>query len=149
MKFRFAYEHLLKHKKRLAELAAREFSEAQHKVDQANGKLRDMYELIEESRKRALDLTAEGGRKSGALAQIDEFITGHKIRIEHQRLVIRQLHLEAERTQEALIEAAREYKTLQKLRERRLDEFKHLVKKHELKQVDELVTTRFKREENS
>ncbi len=149
MKFRFAYEHLLKHKKRLEELAAREFAEAQHQVDLANQKLRLMFEQIEESRKRALDLTNEGGRKSGALAQIDEFINGHKIRIDLQRQVIRQLHLEAERTQDALIEAAKEYKTLQKLRERRLDEFKHLVKKHELKQVDELVTTRFKREENS
>lgn len=145
MKFKFAYENLLKHKKRLEEIAAKEFAEAQHQVAEANAELKRMYGLIDDARLRSLELESEGGQKGHVLVQIGEFILGQKKRIEGQSRVVRSLMMEAERRQEALMEAAREYKTLEKLREKRFKEFRDLVKKHELKVVDELVTTRFKR----
>jgi flagellar protein FliJ len=75
-----------------------------------------------------------------------EFIQGMKLRIEMQRQMLRTLKSDAESRLETLVEAAKERKTLDKLKERRLEEHKKVVKKKELKAMDELVTTRFKRE---
>ena len=64
-----------------------------------------------------------------------------------QRRKIRELNQIAETKQQALVAAAKEYKILEKLREKKLTEYKDVLKKRELKMVDELVTTRFKRGE--
>lgn len=148
-KFKFAFEKLLDHKRTLEDIARREFFEAQRLVDEANRELERMYAQIDESRARALKLETEGGEKATSLVQIDEFINLQKIRIERHRMKMRELIAEAERRQDLLVEAAKERKTLEKLRERRLEEHAHQAKLAELKEVDELVVTRFKRlEEN-
>ena len=147
MKFTFSFQKLLDHKRALEDVARRNWLEAKSSVDRADAELKAMYGQIDQARMRVGDLEREGGPRGPALAQIDEFINGQKIRIERHRLRMRELIAEAERLQEILIEAAKERKTLDKLRERRLEEYKVQRKKRELKQVDELVVTRFRRGE--
>lgn len=144
MKFTFAFEKLLEHKRQLEQVARRNWLEAQAKVDESMRKLDEMYTQIDDGRKRISDLQIKGGAHLGSLVQISEFILGQKIRIERHRLDLRELLIEAERLQEIVVEAAREKKTLDKLKERRFEEYKRLRKKIELKQMDELVVTRFK-----
>lgn len=146
MKFSFAFEKLLDHRKMLEDLARKDYLLAASNVATAEGELRQMYDDIRESRNRAGELGRKGGAQGPALSQIDEFIRGQNIRIQRQREKIRELMAEAERKQLALVEAAREHKTLQKLKERRLADFKRALKKGDLKIIDEIVTTRFKRE---
>ena len=146
MKFEFAYEKLLDHRKTLEEIARKEYMLARAAVDQAEMELRRMYDEIAHARRRASELEVEGGAQGPALSLIGEFVSGQKVRIEMQRKKLRQLLDEAERRQALLVEAAKEHKTLQKLKERRLKEFKQELKKREIKTVDEIVTTRFKRE---
>ncbi len=146
MKFTFPYDKLLDHRKALEEVARREYAAARARVDEAEAELRSMYDGIARSRERAGRLEREGGAQGPALSLIGEFIDGQRIRIERQRRKIRELLMDAEEKQGALIEAAKEHKTLEKLKERRLKEFKRAVKKKELKEIDEIVTTRFKRE---
>lgn len=148
MKFRFSFEKLLAHKRTLEDIARREYAEAQARVDAAEAELKRMYGQIDDSRKRALDLGLKGGTQGPALSQIDEFIRGQGVRIERHKLKIRELKTVAEEKQEALIAAAKERKIYEKLREKRLEEFKLLQKKHELKQVDDLVVTRFRQPED-
>jgi flagellar FliJ protein len=144
-KFKFAFEKLLAHKRTLEDVARREFLEAQGQVDGANRELNQMYQVIDESRARSQALGADGGALAiVALSQIDEFINLQKIRIERQRSVIRELMFVAEQKQQALIDAAKERKTLEKLREKRLEDFKLALEKHEMKEIDDLVVTRFK-----
>lgn len=147
MKFEFAFEKLLAHKRSLEDLARRGYLEAESFVVAAKKELDGFYGQIEDSRQRVARLESEGGPMASALAQIDEFIRGQKIRIERQKLRLRDLMAEAERHHEILIEAAKERKTLEKLRERRLSEFRLRRKKREMKAVDELVVTRFKRDD--
>lgn len=147
MRFEFSLESLLTHRRRLEELAQREYAEAQSKVDAAALKLNEYYDQVDEARHRSASLEVRGGAQAGALISIDEFIAGQKYRIEAQRKVIRDLKVEAERLQEILIEAAKETKTLEKLKERQLEEFKLKRRKAETKALDELIVTRFKRAE--
>ncbi len=147
MKFEFSYQQLLEYRKRLEELAQIENVAAQKQVDVAEVELERMYQQIDDSRQRARMLEVQGGKQAPSLAFIDDFINKHKIRIEMQRRVIRELKQIAEIKQQALVAAAKEYKILEKLKARKLVEYKEVMKKRELKQVDELVTTRFKRGE--
>jgi flagellar protein FliJ len=147
MKFDFPYEKLLDHRKTLEEIARKEFMIAKGKVDDAEAELRKMYDDVTASRQRAGDLAQEGGTQGASLVQVHDFIEGQKVRINRQREKIQQLMIEAEEKKEALVEAAKETKTLEKLKERRYKEFKLAAKKKELKEVDEMVTTRFKRED--
>ncbi len=147
MKFDFPYEKLLHHRKTLEEIARKEYMIAKGKVIDAEGDLRKMYDDVTASRQRASDLALKGGAQGASLVQVHDFIEGQKVRILRQREKIQQLMLEAEEKKEALVEAAKETKTLEKLKERRYKEFKLAAKKKELKEVDEMITTRFKREE--
>lgn len=145
MKFSFPYEKILDHRKTVEEIARKEFMAARALVVAAEEKLRSLYDEIAASRARAGRLERAGGAQGPSLILIAEFIDGQKIRIERQRQKIRELQRDAEQKQEALIEAAKEYKTLEKLKEKRSKEFKRALKKKELKEIDEIVTTRFKR----
>lgn len=147
MRFKFPFDKLLAHKKTVEDAARRDWSEAQAAVDASNRELSEMYAQIDHSRARLGQLESNGGPLGPALAHIDEFIQGQKIRIERHRVRLRELMAEAERRHEIVVEIAKERKTLEKLRERRLDEFKVRQEREEQKQVDELVVTRFKRQE--
>ncbi len=147
MKFKFSYQQLLEYRKRLEELAQRDYLLAQKNVDQAEIELEHMYQQIDDSRQRAGMLEAKGGKQAPSLALIDDFINKHKIRIELQRKKIREFYQVAELKQQALVMAAKEYKILERLREKRLLEHHDILKKRENKSVDELVTTRYKRGE--
>ncbi|MEK7356032.1 MAG: flagellar export protein FliJ [Bdellovibrionota bacterium] len=147
MRFLFSLESLLDHRRRLEEVAQKEWAEAQGKVDAAVAQLGRYYDQVDEARTRSAAIETQGGAQTGALISIDEFIGGQKYRIEAQRAVIRELKTEAERLQEILIEAAKETKTLEKLKERQLADFNVKRRKAEAKANDELIVTRFKRAE--
>jgi flagellar FliJ protein len=143
MKFEFALESLLKHKKTLEDLARKEWAEAQGQVDEANNKLKDMFNQIDDARTRTSRIEKAGGQKAGDLVSIDEFIVGQGLRIEKHRELIRDLMIEAERRHALLVEAAKETKTLEKLRERQFEEYRLRRKKQDAKKMDEIIVTRF------
>ena len=142
MKFVFPFEVLLKHKIRLEEMAAKALVEAQIVADASRRKLDDLYQQTEDTRTRVLELEKQGGQTSAFMIQADEFINGQKVRIQRQREVIREHLHDVETKQEALIEAAREKKTLVKLKEKQLAEFKVRMNRIEMKETDDLVTMR-------
>lgn len=143
-KFVFSFEKLLEHKRRLEDSARRDWLEAQAKADEATRELQGMYDQIENSRKRASDLESAGGAHAAHLSQIDAFINGQKIRIERFRKTIQELMAAAEEKHRLLVEAARERKILDKLKEKKQNEHRKMMKKHELKVMDDLVVTRYK-----
>ena len=144
MKFVFELEKILGHKRTVENVKARDWADAQALVDEALKELDKMYEQIDESRKLSSTRETSGQARGFELGQIDAFIQGHKIRIDQFRQKVRQLMSVAEEKHEALIVAARDRKTFEKLKEKRFEEFKLKRKKHELKEMDELVVTRFK-----
>ena len=164
MKFVFAFEKLLQHKRNIENATRRDVNIAATKLDVVENELKAMYLSIDESRKRASNCTkplqgqvsgSPQDRKSNsgssllnspltALVQIDDFISGQGVRIELQKKKVREHKAIVEEAQELLLEAAKERKIYEKLREQRLAEFKDSEKKRDLKRVDDMVSTRFK-----
>ncbi len=146
MKYKFSLEVLLDHRKKLENEARRNFMLAQSRVDDAITELNGFYDQVDRTRTENGDIEKSGGRASPKLMANDDFIAGQKFRIEAQRLKIRELKVIADELMEIMIEAAKEAKTLEKLKERRTDEHKIAERKHELKETDEIVVLRHKRE---
>jgi flagellar export protein FliJ len=147
MKYEFSLEVVLEHRRRTENEARRVFLEAQAKVDQAVAQLNEYYAQVDRTREQNLTLQLQGGANAPSLTANESFITGQKFRIDSQRMMIRDLKMEAEALQEALLEAAKEVKTLEKLKERQLEEFKKKRRKHEAREIDEIVTLRHKNQD--
>ena len=115
MAFKFGLDSVLKHRKRLEDLAQREFAEAQAAVDAILGRLEQMYLRMDEVRVEISSAEKTSGRDAiAAVCEMNAFLRGHKVRIEGVRQEARLLLAESEAKQEALIFAAREKKVLVK-----------------------------------
>jgi flagellar FliJ protein len=143
MAFRFGLESVLKHRKRLEEVAQREFAEAQAAVDECLMRIDAMYTRMDEVREEIHDAQNDGSAaRIEQVREMESFLGGHKIRIEALRLEARRLLQIAEEKQELLIEAAKEKKILVKLREKRLAEYREWLKQVEAKELDDLTMVR-------
>lgn len=143
MAFRFSLETVLKHRQRLEEFAQREYAEAQAAVDACLKRIEDMYKRADEVREEVLN--AQRGGSSGQIEEIrgmEQFLGGQKLRIESARQEARHLLMIAEEKQEALILAAREKKTLVKLKEKRRSEYVQWLKQVEAKELDDMTMVR-------
>lgn len=141
--FRFGLESVLKHRKRLEEVAQREFAEAQGAVDECLGEIERMYQRMDEVREEIMSAARIGTpSKLEEIREMETFITGHKIRIERLRLKARELLQVAEEKHEALIVAARERKIMTKLKEKRFAEYQVWLKQVEAKALDDVTMVR-------
>ncbi len=144
MKFRFRLQKVLEHRKRLEDEAKRKYFEAVARTQEAKDKLEAMYKAIDVSRNRAHQMLS-GTQSSGgghelilSLQDTDLFIRGQNIRIEQQRLVVRECKQAEEIEQDQLIQAAKDRQALEKLREKKLQEFREGIERKEAAEVDDL-----------
>lgn len=144
MSYEFSLEVVLEHRRKLENEARRRWVEAQSLVDQAIAELNVMYDQVDAARASNLETERSGGTTAARLVANDNFIAGQKFRIEAQRMKIRDLKMTADELQEAMVEAAKETKTLEKLKERGFEEWKKERRKREMKETDELVILRHK-----
>ncbi|CAN5462119.1 hypothetical protein BH10BDE1_BH10BDE1_08190 [soil metagenome] len=149
MAFVFRLQKVLEHRRRLEDEAKRAYIEAQAKTVQSLKDLEKLYVAIDLARTRGHELVtgAENRQTTPTLQNVDVFINGQKIRIDRQRAVIRDFKAEEERLQDLLIQAARERKTLEKLRERHLEEYRVEMARREQAEVDDITTMRYGRGE--
>lgn len=140
MKFRFRLQKVLEHRKRLEDEAKRKYFEAMARTQEAKDKLEFMYKAIDDSRQRAHRMQSSGGGHEMILSlqDIDLFIRGQNLRIEQQRKVVRECMQVEEVEQEHLIAAAKDRQALEKLREKKLQEFREGIDRKEAMEVDDL-----------
>jgi flagellar protein FliJ len=143
MAFKFNLESVLKHRKRLEELAQREYAEAQANVDECLRKIEGMYKRLDEVRIEIQQAQSNGtAHKVQEIREMEQFIGGQKIRIEALRQAARILLQIAEEKQEALIAAARDKKMLVKLREKKKVEYQEWLRGIETKEMDDMTSVR-------
>jgi flagellar protein FliJ len=159
MAFLFRLQKVLEYRHRLEDEAKRNYMEAQAKTVKALQELEALYVAIDLARSRGHELQTGTSNSNSdfksdvsskiapTLQNIDSFISGQKIRIERQRSVIREVKGEEEQLQDVLIQAARERKTLEKLRERHLEEYRAEVARREQAEIDDITTMRYGRGE--
>lgn len=146
MKFKFAFETVLKHRKILEDLAQRDFQEALSRLNDEKNKLEQMREEIYIARDRAFEKSQQGGKTSPFLSQVDEFMKGQDIRIENQQLKIQECEKIVEELREILRQKAIDYKIIEGLKDKKRDEFVIEQRKIDQKRTDDLNIMRFKPE---
>lgn len=149
MAFVFRLQKVLEHRRRLEDEARRDFMIAQENTRQAMKQLEDMYVAIDLARSRGHNMVtgSPDPRMAPTLQHVDLFINGQKLRIGHHRTKIRDLKGEEERLQDLLVQAAREKKTLEKLREKHLQEYREERARREQEEADDLSVMRYGRGE--
>jgi flagellar FliJ protein len=143
MRFKFSLEAVLKYRRRVEEIAQREFAEAQAAVDDCLRKIEAMYKRSDEVRED-ISGAQKGGKVDGVehIREMELFLAGQKIRIATLRQHARELLQIAEEKQEALIQAAQDKKSLEKMKEKRFAEWETWLRKLEAKELDDMTTVR-------
>ncbi len=141
-KFVYKMQSLLNVKSKLEEQAKNEYSAVQARLQEEQDRLRILYERLEgyleegrQLRSKALNVV-DLRSNTEAQERIKEFI-------EIQKLEVRKAEEVVEEARIKLVEAQKERKTQEKLRERAFDEFLLEIKKEENKEVDELVSYKY------
>ncbi len=146
MRFRFRLETLLKHRETLKGEAQRVWMQSQNRVNECLEEIQKMYNQVDQSRQTISNSEKAGvSHQSAVFISANEFLVGQKIIIERKRQEARELMSAAEQKREELISATQDCEVLKKLKERKKQEFLKRKKIKEAKQVDDLVTMRFKR----
>lgn len=146
MKFRFRLEVLARQRKAEKDIAQREYAEAQKAVRDQLALIEKMYGEIDEARLMSDQVQVGGGACAERLQSINNFISGHKIRIANSRQKARELMAVEEEKHEILIEKMQAHKILENLKSKKKQEHNRLMKKKEIKEVDDIVTMNFKSE---
>jgi flagellar FliJ protein len=145
MAFQFKLEKILQHRKNLENLARKDYLEAIAKHNEEKTKLDNYYKSIDSARENACEIQSKGGTHSAeVLCQIHDFIKGTEILIERQKLVVRNSAKIVEDKQELLREASIEYKMIERLKEKKKNEYRMDMKKLEEKRMNDMNSIRFK-----
>lgn len=144
MKFKFSLQKVLEHRKILENLAQRAFEEAQSEQIRQQEILMDMINGQHEARQEA-GRVQQNSVDSGPerLKQIHQFTVLQDVRIERQRAKVAEAGNLVEEKREILRQKAIDSKIMERLREKKRDEFLLEQKQIEQKEVDEINVLRY------
>ncbi|MFH1491014.1 MAG: flagellar export protein FliJ [Pseudomonadota bacterium] len=141
MAFKFRYEAVLAYRGHTREKAEIALAGAQEKLRKAL-ELLNHYERSLQQARRSLEISVASGMASGELRSRSEYITGLGKKIEGQiRHVAVCEKAVGEKTDE-LLAKTKEYKVIEKLREKDFQKWKHQQHRQEQKWMDEVGVTR-------
>jgi flagellar FliJ protein len=143
MKFNFQFEKVLKHKKILEGQAQKDFHEISAKLIEQEQFLKGLEDDLKKAYSDKHAVTVMGGEVAQHLAYFHEFYLMQKKLIEQQQRIIAGLEKIVEEKRLRLVEASREKKIFEKLKEKRKQEFKKQIDKKEQKRIDEVNIIRF------
>ena len=140
-KFKFNLQSALKfksiieeHEKKLLGKAVKELSEAQEELTMLNDKIVSAYDDIEAGTKScSIDFVKACG----------DFITDTRKRKEEQKYLINHRERKVSEQRERLVNAVRNRKVFEKLKEKRYEEFRKAERAAEIKIFDDLTSVRF------
>jgi len=142
-KFNFRLETLKRQRKIAQDIAQREYAEAQKKVRDQLEHIQKLYSEVDFAREQSESIQLAGGQCRDQLIALEEFINGQKIKINNARSVARELMQEAEELLEVLTIKTQEFKIIEKLKEKKTEEYRKEKIKKQNKDIDDLVITRY------
>ncbi len=148
MKFKFSLEKVLKHRNIQADLAQKDFLEAQAHLNAETKNLENMIQLKNDSIAQRASHIKHSQTWTESVAQINQFVTGQDLRIKRQNLRLTEIEKLVEAKREILRLALTEVKIIDKLREKKYEEYIREEAKKEQNELDELATLRFSRIES-
>ncbi len=148
MKFKFSLEKVLRHRSILVDLAKKDFLETQVLLNNEQLNLQGMIDLKTASLERRAVEVQSSQSWTSSVEQINQFLTGQDFRIKQQNLRLLEIEKLVEARREILRLALIEVKIIEKLKEKKKEEFFLEESKKEQAEMDELSVLRFSRIEN-
>ncbi len=149
MKFKFALQKVLEHRKTLENIAQRDFQQALQNLKKEIDLLNMMKEEKHQAFHQGFNIhTKDKKYIPPRLQQTHEYLIGQDKRIVRQTAKVQELELEVEKHREILREKVISTKIIDKLKEKKHKTFLAEQNILEQKELDELNVIRYDREEN-
>lgn len=148
MKFKFSLEKVLRHRQIQLDLAQRDFLEAQNFFNDEIAVLENMKQLKQDSLQQRAELVNSSQTWSSTVEQINQFVSGQDLRIKNQNLRLLEFEKQVEALREILRKASIEVKIIEKLKEKKFEDYKKEQQRKEQNEMDELSVLRFSRNES-
>lgn len=147
MKFNFRMQKVLEHRKVQEDLAKADF---QFSLSRLNTEIEYLQELVDQKKKariKSFEIEKSGNvpspLRNGILEESSRFQNLQDVRIENQKLVIAEIEKEVESKREILKTKAIEYKIIEKVKDKKKQQFIEDANKSEQKENDEISILRF------
>ncbi len=141
-RFQFKLEPLLEYRKRLEDIVNKEFHEATMRLDEEERKLLDLKETYNRYSEE-IDRLKEEGTTGDEINLHYSYLSHVKDYIKEQENIIRRFKEELEDKRKRLIEATRNRKVVEIMKERSLKSYMTIARRLEQKQMDEIAGVRF------
>ena len=138
MKFKFHLEKVLNHKKILEDQAKKDFGEISRRLREQEKYLENLELDLKTAYQNKYHIQTMGGSIASYLEFFHHYYGAQKKLIENQKAIIAGLQKILEEKRQFLVQAAREHKTFNLLKEKKIIEFKKEVKRREQKRIDDI-----------
>ncbi len=145
MKFKFSLEKVLRHRNLQVDLARRDYLEAQNNLNSAVNARDEMIAVRENNKTYRSELVAKNGNWQDQVQQINTYLIGQDLRIAKQNESLKLLEKEVESYREILRKALTEAKMMERLKDKKKEEFVKTYNENERKELDEISTLRHAR----
>jgi len=143
--FKFKLQSVLDARQKELENCQLEFAKAQNKLHRENLVMSNLVNSLGETTSGLEGVLKTGGIDQTIIFIHQNYITALKKAIQNQKLVIAAAEKELEEKNRLMLEALKAKKVMEKLGEKALNEFKANMNRHEMIQIDEMATCRFKK----
>lgn len=138
-KFKFQLETLLKVTKRKKDDAEMQFAEASRYLEECRAKLQELLREMKEIQEEFAALTSEGKTITiGRIMVYNQFFNWKRVQIEQQQQVILKATQDKQQKLKALMKLMTYLKSIEQLKEKRLNEYNAAVLFEEQKTLDEI-----------
>ena len=138
-KFKFQLETLLKVTRMKKEDAEVAFAEASRKVEEARGALDGLLKEMQQGQQEYEALSTEGTKVTvGRLMTFNSFLAWKREQIERQQGILLQMRNERQKKLKELMDVMSYLKSIEQLKEKRLQEYKEEAMQEEQKMLDEI-----------
>jgi flagellar FliJ protein len=145
-KFVYRMQNILDIKEKLESQARIEFG-LKNRAYQEQQQILQEYVVRRVGYERHLKETMQGKIDLGEVTRARSDLNGMKTLVRRQMMEVHKAEKDLEEARKALNEVRKERKIQEKLREKAFDEFKHELAASETKEIDELVSFTYKRNE--
>jgi flagellar FliJ protein len=145
MGFKFRYETLLSYRGHLKEKAEVDFGKAQANLSRAR-QLLEHYETLLREVRNSLDKGMTAVMTSEELVTYADYLSGLKRKISAQHLEVTRWEKVVAEKRKVLLARSKEYRIIEKLKEKDLEKWNHQETLLERKKMNEVAVIRFGRE---
>lgn len=141
-KFKFQYESVLRLRNTKETLAKRDYAKALDEQRQAELELQNIYDTIEQYRRKSFENQNMGGNTSGQSLQISDYIEGAYLKADRKKDEIERLSSITQHQHGIYMETYKDRKAMEKLEEKQEKKYIKKQKKKAEKMAEDMVMAR-------